>query len=126
MANGVQKQSPDGCSTWWEVDLQESNPINKVQIVNPKCADDSSCSCKLSHEVISLLDADGETISAKAVGDTCDCDKGWVSRKFEVDCPPVASPTNEPIHWSLHLLSFTNLGDGECVDSIGNYYGKLA
>eukprot|EP00956_Cyclotella_meneghiniana_P039652 scaffold176293_cov38-Cyclotella_meneghiniana.AAC.1 len=62
----------DSCSTWWEVDLQESNPINKVQIVNPKCADDFSCSCKLSHAVISLLDADGETVWAKAVGDTCD------------------------------------------------------
>ena len=78
----------NGCSTWWEVDLEESTPINKVLIVNP------DKSCKLSHAVISLLDADGETVWAKVVGDTCD--KGWVSRKFEIDCPS-ASPTKNPM-----------------------------
>eukprot|EP00956_Cyclotella_meneghiniana_P006595 scaffold8717_cov59-Cyclotella_meneghiniana.AAC.4 len=78
----------EGCSTWWEVNLEQSTPINKVQIVNP------DKSCKLSHATISLLDADGETVSAKIVGDTCD--KGWVGRKFEYECPITESPTKNP------------------------------
>ena len=109
----------DDCSTWWEVDLEESTPINKVQIVNPKCADDSSCSCKLSHAVISLVDADGETVSAKVVGDTCD--KGWVSRKFEVDCPSAASPTNDPTAAPVSQ----NFLAGDCLDASGKYYPFL-
>ena len=123
MANGVQKQSPDGCSTWLEDDFQESTPINKVQIVNPKCADDSSCSCKHSHAVITLLDADGKTVSAKAVGDTCD--KGQVGRKFEVDCPPVASPANDPTASLGQVSPYENLGVGNCLDANGNYYAYL-
>ena len=120
---GTKATTGDSCSTWWEVDLQESNPINKVQIVNPKCADDSSCSCKLSHAVISLLDADGKTVSAKAVGDTCD--KGQVGRKFEVDCPPVASPANDPTASLGQVSPYENLGVGNCLDANGNYYAYL-
>ena len=88
---GTKSSTGDSCSTWWQVDLEESLPINKVLIVNPKCSDDSSCSCKLSYATISLLNAQDETVWAKVVGDTCN--KGWVSRKFEVECPPTASPT---------------------------------
>ena len=91
----------DSCSTWWEVDLEESITIDKVLIVNPKCSGDSSCSCELSHATISILDANSTTISSNIVGDTCD--KGWVSHKFSFEadeadtCQPASSPSNASV-----------------------------
>ena len=83
------------CAMWWEVDLEESTAINKVVMVNPDKG------CDLSHATISLLNGDDEYTAAKIVGNTCD--KGWVVRKFEIDCPtkaptkaPTAAPTCDP------------------------------
>ena len=112
----------EGCSTWWEVDLEESTSINKVQIVNP------DKSCKLSYATISLLDADGETVWAKVVGDTCD--KGWVGRKFEFECPTEAPstslvPTASPVECTASVApggSFVLVGGGTCTNSDGLTY----
>eukprot|EP00956_Cyclotella_meneghiniana_P029279 scaffold70358_cov69-Cyclotella_meneghiniana.AAC.2 len=73
------------CAMWWEVDLEARTAINKVVMVNPNKG------CDLSHATISLLNGDGEYTAAKIVGNTCD--KGWVVRKFEIECPPTSAPT---------------------------------
>ena len=70
----------DTCSTWWELDLGEPFPVEKVIIVNRKCNDDVSCSCKLSHAAMVLFDDQGNVVQAKNLQDTCD--KGWIVRKF--------------------------------------------
>ena len=119
---GTKATTGDSCSTWWEVDLEESTPINKVLIVNP------DKSCKLSYATISLLDADGETVWAKVVGDTCD--KGWVGRKFEFECPTEAPstslvPTASPVECTASVApggSFVLVGGGTCTNSDGLTY----
>ena len=70
----------DTCSAWWELDLGESLPVEKVIIVNRKCNDDANCSCKLSHAAVSLIDDQGNTAAAFTTKDTCG--KGWIVRKF--------------------------------------------
>ena len=70
----------DTCSGWWEVDLGESLPVEKVIIVNRKCNDSENCSCKLSHAAIVLFDDQGEVVAIKNTQDTCD--KGWIVRRF--------------------------------------------
>ena len=74
----------DDCSTWWQVDLGESLPIDKVIIVNRKCVDDPECACKNSFAIVSLLDANGKWVDAKVHGDSCD--KGWLVRHFPKVC----------------------------------------
>ena len=74
----------DGCSKWWEVDLGESFPIDKVLIVNLKCSNDPECACKNSYATVSLLDANGEWVDVKVLGNSCS--KGWLVRKFPKVC----------------------------------------
>eukprot|EP00956_Cyclotella_meneghiniana_P043671 scaffold282694_cov228-Cyclotella_meneghiniana.AAC.1 len=74
----------DDCSTWWQVDLEESLPIDKVIIVNRKCQDDPECACKNSFATVSLLDDNGEWVDAKVHGNSCD--KGWLVRHFPKVC----------------------------------------
>ena len=108
-------------STWWEVDLEEPTSINKVLIVNPKCADDLSCSCKLSHAVISLLDDDGKIVSSEIVGDTCD--KRWVARKFEFECGPILF---DPNYNCQNPLGCYEVKEGICLDSNGYLYENIS
>eukprot|EP00956_Cyclotella_meneghiniana_P009297 scaffold12816_cov65-Cyclotella_meneghiniana.AAC.3 len=90
-----------GC-TWWEVELEETFPIEKIILVNRKCPDDPACACQLSYASVSLLDGSGDWVAAKINGDTCD--KGWIVHKFvKNQCPytdpsdsPSASPTRSP------------------------------
>eukprot|EP00956_Cyclotella_meneghiniana_P035661 scaffold116902_cov58-Cyclotella_meneghiniana.AAC.4 len=70
----------DTCSLWWELDLEDILPVEKVIIVNRKCNDDATCSCKLSHAVVSLIDDQGKTVRAFTTHDTCG--KGWIVRNF--------------------------------------------
>ena len=71
---------PDSCSGWWELDLGELLPVEKVIIVNRKCSDSEKCSCKLSHASIVLFDDEGEVVAIKNTRDTCE--KGWIVSKF--------------------------------------------
>jgi hypothetical protein len=68
------------CSAWWELDLGAPFPVEKVIIVNRKCNDDVSCSCKLSHATMGLFDDKGNVVQVKNLQDTCG--KGWIVRKF--------------------------------------------
>eukprot|EP00956_Cyclotella_meneghiniana_P022912 scaffold43851_cov40-Cyclotella_meneghiniana.AAC.5 len=70
----------DTGSAWWELDLGEPLPVEKVIIVNRKCNDNVSCSCKLSHAAMVLFDDQGNVVQAKNLQDTCV--KGWIVRNF--------------------------------------------
>ena len=74
--------SPDTCSApaWWELDLGEPLPVEKVIFVNRKCNDDVNCSCKLSHAAVALIDDQGKVVTSVTTKDTCG--KGWIVRKF--------------------------------------------
>jgi len=65
---------------WWELDLGEPLPVEKVIIVNRKCHDDATCSCKLSYAALSLFDNQGKLVASKNTQNTCG--KGWIVRKF--------------------------------------------
>ena len=67
-------------SAWWELDLGELLPVEKIIIVNRKCSDDANCSCNLSHAAITLFDNQGKIVSSKTTKDTCG--KGWIVRNF--------------------------------------------
>ena len=70
----------DTGSSWWELDLGEPLPVEKVVIVNRKCNDDATCSCKLSHAAVGLFDDQGNVVKSFFTKDTCG--KGWIVRKF--------------------------------------------
>ena len=52
-------------SVWWELDLGETLPVEKVISDNP------NCSCKLSHAAISMFDDQGKLVASKTTKDTC-------------------------------------------------------
>ena len=70
----------DTGSAWWELDLEDPFAVEKVIIVNRKCNDDVSCSCKLSHAAMVLFDDQGNVVQIKNLQDTCG--KGWIVRNF--------------------------------------------
>ena len=70
----------DTCSAWWELDLREPLPVEKVTIVNQKCDDDVNCSCKLSHAAVGLFDDPGKVVTSYTTEDTCG--KGWIVHNF--------------------------------------------
>jgi hypothetical protein len=62
------------CGVWWEVDLEDSSPIESIKILNRWCeneSDENGCMCRLSQAAISLLDDDGNWIDAVLTGNTC-------------------------------------------------------
>ena len=62
----------DECS-WFEVDLKESMPIDRVYIANRWCVDTSDpngCLCRLSRVAVSLFDGD-KWVDTTLIGDTC-------------------------------------------------------
>jgi hypothetical protein len=62
------------CGVWWEVDLEDSFPIESIKILNRWCqdqCDSAGCLCRMSHAAISLLDDDGKWIDAALTGNTC-------------------------------------------------------
>eukprot|EP00956_Cyclotella_meneghiniana_P011549 scaffold16210_cov49-Cyclotella_meneghiniana.AAC.2 len=87
---------PDSC-TWWEVELGQSFPIEKVILVNRKCPDDPACACQLSFATVSLLDGSGDWVTATINGDTCD--RGWIVHKFVKNQCTFTDPL--PVHLRL-------------------------
>ncbi len=77
----------------WEVDLGSTYSLKSVMIKNRWCDDSSDpngCLCKLSGAMLSLLNEEGEVVSAEAIGDTC----GVYDLSIDVaSCPPAPTPT---------------------------------
>jgi hypothetical protein len=62
------------CGVWWEVNLEDSFPIESIKILNRWCENESDvnrCMCRLSHAAISLLDDDGKWVDGVLTGNTC-------------------------------------------------------
>ena len=82
--NSFSHTGRSGCGVWWEVDLEDSFPIESIKILNRWChakEDPTGCLCKLSHAAISLLDDYGKLVDATLTGNTCDSPE--VDHEFE-------------------------------------------
>jgi hypothetical protein len=85
--NSFSHTGRSGCGVWWEVDLEDSFPIEPIKILNRWCQakeDPSGCLCKLSHAVISLLGDDGKWVDGALTGNTC----GVPEVKHEFEASP--------------------------------------
>ena len=65
----------DTCE-WWEVDLEGSYDISKVEIYNRYCPNDDEsdpkkCLCRMSFATVSLIGATGKWVDAVVMGNTC-------------------------------------------------------
>ncbi|KAL3785889.1 hypothetical protein HJC23_008777 [Cyclotella cryptica] len=59
---------------WWEVDLGNTFLVKSVIIENKWCEeshDPNGCLCKLSEATLSLLNDDGDVVSAEVIGNKC-------------------------------------------------------
>ena len=83
----------DDANASWEVDLGSTFSLKSVMIKNRWCDDSSDpngCLCRLSGAMLSLLNEEGQVVSAEAIGDTC----GVHDLSFDMaSCPPAPTPT---------------------------------
>ena len=64
----------DDANASWEVDLGSAFSLQSVMINNRWCGDFSDpngCLCRLSGATLTLLNEEGDVVSAKSIGDTC-------------------------------------------------------
>ena len=88
--------------SWWQVDIEQTEIIQTVQIVNRFCGDPTTdndnqkCLCRLSHANLEIYDGSGSTtpLASRALGDTCG--KLTVVEAFESCSSTTASPSASP------------------------------
>ena len=86
-------------ASWWQVDIEQTEIIQTVQIVNRFCGDTTdtlNCTCRLSHANLEIYDGSGSTtpLASRALGDTCG--KLTVVEAFESCSSTTASPSASP------------------------------
>ena len=85
--------------SWWQVDIEQTEIIQTVQIVNRFCGDETdtlNCMCRLSHANLEIYDGSGSTtpLASRALGDTCS--RFTVVETFESCSSTTASPSASP------------------------------
>ena len=70
----LEHSSVDTEKDTWEVDLQDSFPVDSVSVLNTWCSestDPEKCLCDFTGATLSLIGGSGEEITSVSVGDTC-------------------------------------------------------